>query len=142
MAVLIKINNTLQSVGALRKVSNTLNRTNIDLYKKEGISDLTGTSWEFNDTIILGDFSYGISFYCQGYDSRVYNSLISSPGGTVFPSVPAHLTYVWGADNDETVFMGGWYDEYYRYIVITGGDDVTNPDLIAWLQENATQITQ
>ena len=39
-----------------------------------------------------------------------------------------------------TVWGGSWKNQAYATIEITGGSDVTNSDLILWLEANATQV--
>ena len=146
MAVLMKINNTLQSVGALRKVNNALNRTNIELYKKEGISDLTGTSWQITDSFSTpfassGNVAYEIDFVSNSQNWMVltFSSLTLRYVDTVMsPTVVCTLTVDYETFE---IIDTTWASQPYRIISITGGTDATNQDLIDWLQENATQIT-
>ena len=44
------------------------------------------------------------------------------------------------ADGLSFDFSLKWYNNNYRTIHITGGDDVTNQDLINWLYKNADRI--
>lgn len=140
MAVLMKINNTLQSVGALRKVSNALNRTNIELYKKEGISDLTGTSWEI--TSIACEAGYG-QFDIQGEiaDSDVSTIDFIWIGYAISFDPMSPTPYIQVVDS----IACNQYPTYLavgNIITITGGNDAINTDLIDWITTHATQITQ
>lgn len=97
------------------------------------VSDLTGTTWEFNITI-------------SNYDSGVYN--------INFSSNEQQFTYIQYTDigtdgaiyyNSTRVYVNefppySWIDGAYRTITITGGTDATNATLIAWLENNATLI--
>lgn len=118
----------------------TLNATRV-------ISDLTNTSWYFNETLdhfgigepdgfhigaLVAEFS--VNFYAgnhhpytslghYGYECNLYYEPNYDP---TFNFVPY--------EGDR------WTDEDCRTIWITGGDDVTNPDLISWITQNATQV--
>ena len=104
------------------------------------VSDLTGTRWKFNDIISTSDmpnsnnYAY-IRFSLYKYPYKEWlggtlNSIKNYPG----------LYYTGsGAGQNTQVYNGGWYQEYYRYIYIIGGEYATNIDFINWLESNATQ---
>ena len=99
------------------------------------ISDLTGTTWVFNNSLNISDmFSYYINFTTNGeqktdlyleYRYNDYDDYVEND----------EMWY----DSNKVYNMGTWYNDAYKTITITGGTDATNPDLIAWLESNATQ---
>ena len=103
------------------------------------ITDLTGTTWYFNDTpeASIGEYSINFTSDEQDFTSLRYNYETD-------PTVDFGITY---RDIDLHVYVGaydlldaGWQDEAYRTISITDGTDVTNSDFISWLESNATQV--
>lgn len=100
----------------------------------EPLTDLTGTSWYFNDTLSLPETttSYSLNF-TDGYTSRVGIDIASDHGTN-------HMYYLTPTPYDAYNNMYGWSDVKYRTIAITGGTDATNTSLIDWIQANATQI--
>lgn len=104
------------------------------------LPDLTGTKWVFNNQISMsplqGDsYTFNFDFYMTGDQT--------APGGgfelIVGPDDDFELDYT----NIATAYDDGvWQGEVFSSITITGGTDVTNANLIAWLQANATQIVE
>ena len=101
------------------------------------ITDLTGTKWEWNEEI---SYDGPLNTFTILFDSdgKSFNSLTIDTGDLD----TAIMTY--GRNSGDTqVYTGdGWAKQAYRTIEITGGTDATNPDLISWLQSNATQIIE
>lgn len=129
------------------------------------ITNLTNTKWYFNEALYHNDIgdapeeimlypglekSFNVTFDANNKQYIVIDYYLQSgPGHGSYlnyinsedsdddnPFYPA----VWeGADwSEETGYAScGWNDESYRTITITGGDDVTNPDLITWITANA-----
>lgn len=99
------------------------------------VSDLTGTTWVFNNTIDASDTDFTLNFVSNGYNytgigfNEDGNGDMEYNGG---PSGSAHYIY-------DPFRASPWAAEAYKTIQITGGTDVTNATLIAWLQANATQ---
>ena len=100
------------------------------------VTDLTGTKWEFNSTI-TAESGYGIfsveaeisdttGVWSMLYVGYTFNSELE------WPFVPTANNLVW---------MAGISPPQEQF-TITGGTDVTNTDLIAWLEANATQIIE
>ena len=109
------------------------------------ISDLTGTKWLWNNTIAEIDtggtlYQFALDFasnetdyhswqYAGGVSSGIfvmqirYSTSISVAGTRVYRSN-----------------SGGWQDDNYKTIDITGGTDATNATLISFIEANATQI--
>lgn len=98
------------------------------------IADLTGTTWEINNSINISQSTeYFINF----------TSKTESYTGIVFEENHSEMYYF----NDYLVSIaaysdGLWENEAYQTIEITGGTDATSPDFIAWLQANATQVVE
>lgn len=100
------------------------------------VTDLTGYTWEANDSLNLENpqgFYYNISFNSNNsnFDSI---SFILSPMGK-------ELSY-----DNTNVYVGttgfqpidSWQSDAYKTIIISGGTDATNAQLIAWLEANGT----
>lgn len=104
------------------------------------LSNLTGVELTFNDTLDFtgfnsGDTDFGINF-TSDYDagSRDFTILRVTVGSS------NKLTYAvwnntWTAYNSSS--SNHWGTEGRRNIVISGGTDVTNQDLIDWILANA-----
>lgn len=103
------------------------------------VTDLTNTSWCFNDTISVFSASrYNINFVNYGITyhaiRRGEGSLFVALGGWYESN---------GSESPDTWYYSdsGWRSgNVYRYITITGGEDVQNTTLINWLNNNATQV--
>ena len=105
------------------------------------VTDLTDTMWYFVSppftSSTWGLHLWNISFVSNGTS---YTSLeINSSGGR-----PPLLYMLYKNASDTRVYTDadGWDNEVYRVISITGGNDVTNANLISWLQSVAGQIIQ
>ena len=96
--------------------------------------DLTGTKWKFNEKVNMGSGSYFVDFLSN--DGKFIEIIREGPDLS-FHNVNDEYIWVHGNYSDDD-FM--WTSQRYRTIVIVGGEDVRNPDLIAFLQENATQV--
>lgn len=91
------------------------------------VTDLTGTTWYFNATATPESSGYySINFVSNG-----------SPY-TQFNIEPGYIVYGWNVVYDSS--GSGWYDEAYRTISITGGANVTDDQLIDFIESNATQL--
>lgn len=101
------------------------------------ITDLTNTTWKFNDVPDISTSNSWQIDFTSDYASTKHNGL------KVRISRPNALQYAHGAGITINVFTeGAWVHEEYRTITITGGTDSTNATLISWLQVNATlQVT-
>lgn len=96
-----------------------------------GLTDLTGTTWFINESPnVGGTSSYNINFTSNSanYTSFDINNGIAYVDGRIVA-----IAYDPG--------MSIWFNQNFRTIEITSGTDVTNSNLIAWLQANATQIS-
>jgi len=122
------------------------------------VTDLTGTKWLFNDVCTSAGASSSFNItYISSVDNEERTSL-SSPYlervyrvSTIMLGYSSSGTYI---TSDDLIYSAasegeGWYDTsvnpYVKLstpptIEITGGTDVTNSDLITWLEANATQI--
>lgn len=103
------------------------------------VTNLTGTTWYFNDTIDVSElFNFSITFDSRNFSENLqtYNELMVVYDGPESPKLqygPVLDRYV--SDGQ----AGHWAFEACRTISITGGADATNSGLIAWLQANATR---
>lgn len=97
------------------------------------VSNLTGTKWlikEWPSITASTDTTYNIQFKANNID---YTALrLRNNNG--YNYIYYNTTTVFDSD------LGSWGDyEDYRTITITSGTDVTNVNLISWLEANATQ---
>ena len=99
------------------------------------VTDLTGTTWVFNDTITLPTIEFSFDF--TDLSGQTFNGIM--------PTTTTVLYY--GYINDSGSQDGlmaysnpKWLKTDYQTITITGGTDATNTTLISWLEANATQI--
>ena len=96
------------------------------------ISDLTGTTWVFNDSISAG---------VAGSDYWYINIEIDAHSSSPFDCMRWHFgEYLELGSLQQTVYYNGWINTNYKTWTITGGTDATNSTLIAWFEANATQI--
>lgn len=134
------------------------------------VTNLTGTTWYFNDSVQINGTSiqnngYRIDFTCDNvtykyisaywwFDSGQVQSstpLLKGPSGPQPPGgTGEHLlkyentvsTIVLEGTLSDSGPASNWINQAYRTITITGGDDVANTDLINWLYENATLVSR
>lgn len=103
------------------------------------ITDLTGTKWLFNETLISSsEFSYSIDFK-DLTDENLYDALNHQIVQMM------EMEYNWLNYSNQDVYdfsTSTWINDVYKTIEITGGTDVTNATLISWLERNATQIIE
>ena len=112
------------------------------------ITDLTGTTWVFDDElslpIIIGDYAtFNINFTSNStnYTQLVDNSDSSPLDKSLWLQYNNTLAYEFAEEESVVTIPPTWYNENYKTIQITSGTDVTNSTLINWLQANATQQT-
>ena len=111
------------------------------------VQDLTNTKWVFNTTINVNSgftastsysetpiFPYSLIFIDGNDEQHTALGCASSNG------IRWNIFVYQGDIYNRQAYMGGWVDEAYRTIEITGGTDVTNATLIAWLQASAVQV--
>ena len=96
-------------------------------------SSLAGTTWLINASPAapLADSVYSVEF---ASNNASYARLLFTVNG-------ADFSIMYGVDMAyyRMFGMSVWQNEAYRTVQFTGGADATNPDLIAWLEANATQ---
>ena len=129
---------TTISVSAAEDASNTVSGSvsYTVTVNPAALTNLTGTSWHFNDTVDVSNyFSYNLTFKSAGPAGGVnnYSKLMVADDGPFSPKLEYGGATERYLSNGERVFDLG------RVISITGGTDATNPDLISWLQSNATR---
>jgi len=94
------------------------------------VVDLTGTEWLFNDIIgISSDIEWFINFTSNANSHTGIGLEEHHVEMFYFTDYPVYTT----AYSEDL-----WDDNAYKTISITSGTDVANPDLIAWLSQNAT----
>lgn len=98
------------------------------------VADLTNTTWTFNSTMS------GASDLSQKYitfttaNSAEWSRILYTSSNTV-------MSYKEAIGDWTTVYnSSGWGNQAYRTITISGGNDVTNSTLIAWIEANASQV--
>lgn len=96
------------------------------------ITNLTGTTWVFKDTLTK---------YTGSTVSLRFNSFSISFNTLLFSG-----SSIWRMEyhNDSTttsvyVSNSGWVNDGWKTITITGGSSATNSSLITWFEANATQ---
>lgn len=107
------------------------------------ITDLTNTTWVFNDepnieSDLFVSKSYQLSFISKNitFTNLLYDDNGATNGYLTYGENPRIHAYAYNFDSGYSV---GWTDEAYKTITITGGTDATNSTLISWLEANATQ---
>ena len=104
------------------------------------VTDLTNTTWTFNDTLSLfSGRQINLSFEC---DSDAYTNMSS-----VWQTLEKRLLNYF-SNSSINVYdsgEGGWSDEKYKTVHITGPtsqnlDDTQNSEIIDWFYDNATLI--
>lgn len=97
------------------------------------VTDLTGTTWILNNSIMTRSSGY----YNINFTNN--NASYTNINWTYLDDDDFFALY-YGSTN-VYVYSGGpiWNSENYKTIQITGGTDATNSNLISWLQNNATQ---
>ena len=96
--------------------------------------DLTGTTWVLNSVINLYPYSAYYIYFEDGYSHNTWSILdIDSDGKS------SGLQYKDGKSDTTVYINNSWVNNGYKTITITGGSDVSNPLLVAWLLQNATK---
>ena len=91
------------------------------------VDDLTDTKWVLNSSLNVStqnSFTINFTSNSENYDTFVYGSNT--------------LNYVINSNPGTVYYEGTWSSQSYRIILILNGSDVSNPDLIVWLTNNAT----
>lgn len=115
------------------------------------ITNLTNTTWYFNETLdhcgisnetpehmgAMGELFhsvFNINFTSNNKQYTMFEYELGDPVG---------LGVLYHTENVDIAYhlsgVEGWEDEVYRTITIIGGEDATNPDLITWIISNAYQ---
>ena len=100
------------------------------------LSNLSGTQWLINASIQSPDTTIwaSINFTSNAteFDAMTIYDEMDNPNTIAYRSESLDYPVIVCLDNE-------WDNQNYRAIVITGGADVTNATLIAWLETNAVQ---
>jgi hypothetical protein len=106
-------------------------------HTESGLTDLTGTTWTFNNTISYAiNQSSASNPLSLNFSDGTYNYTKIGDGvsrGSIF------VEFIGGLSN--LVYYGNWQTGAPPTISITGGTDAKNATLIAWFQANATQVS-
>ena len=110
------------------------------------VTDLTDTTWVFNNTIKLSydDTQYNINFTSNSSNFKKFQTYLS-PCTIRYWYSAAATPYVVAAQNQSSVlniYAQDFTNSNYMTIHITGGTDATNTTLITWLEANATQVIE
>lgn len=105
------------------------------------LTDLTNTTWVFNETV---DFS-AMGFPASGYVSNSYTiNFVSNATNYTKMSVSQYSAtsrnISYGYTSAYSSYNNKWTKAEYRTIEITGGTHANNATLIAWLQSTATRV--
>lgn len=99
------------------------------------VSDLTGTTWVINEVVTLAPltsyYSYNINFTSNNASYIAFRFVSDNRFRLNYDSVNAYY------------YFGGsyyWYNDNYRTITISGGNDAVDGSLISWFEANATQV--
>ena len=101
------------------------------------VTDLTNTTWRILEPLKKFD-KKKINFESNGQNFSSIE-VITQPG-EMSTYVALHYDDTTVADGLDFDFNLNWYDQNYRTIHISGGDDVKNLDLINWLYSNANLV--
>lgn len=115
------------------------------------ITNLTNTRWRFNSTPIFdvideaqGTVSYYAKYFLNfntiGTDTstnwiQLHIQRVSSGNHSIYYRYQQYSGVNAYSENNDS-----WRRNFFREILITGGNDVQNSDLIAWLESTATLI--
>lgn len=104
------------------------------------ISDLTDTTWVFNDTVYLNtSLSYFINFNSNNTSYASISLTVGSSSSAMnYVDEQQYMTTVGIGAGGATPTINNWNNNAYKTIYITGGSDVEFLELIAWLMQNAT----
>ena len=111
--------------------------TNHKKIKADTINNLTNTTWYLNGYLNINlDYNYSISFTNNNNNYSHFGI-----GKDINGNQRTNRLYY-----DSTLVFNGysgddWISNNYRIITITGGNDVTNSNLINWLNDNAENQT-
>lgn len=87
-------------------------------------------TWVFNSTIVMEEYgtAYAVDFTSNGSSyNRIYFAGYGSTRLLVYSNSSVYSS------------ANGWFNPSYKTVVITGGTDANNLDLLTWLQANATR---
>ena len=112
---------------------------NFDRKEEEVITNLTGTTWKFNDIITPYPETINLNFRTN-YKEREYIGIAKD-------SEWGNMRYGMASGEGEDVYYdldSKWKgDDLYgqrKTIEILGGEDVTNVEVISWFTEHATRV--
>lgn len=103
------------------------------------VTDLTGTTWVFNDILDLDSFGSikNIDFISNG---KNFVGIMRVSIGNHFTGTQRYLQFTGNPSQQPYNENTYWKVPEYKTIQITGGTDATNSELISCLEANATQV--
>jgi len=134
----------LENEAVQLKVDNLTNTTWIWRYiyfNEESFDDTYNLESKYNISFTSNSSNYTyISFSCNDPDMDIYDLWYCTTStwqqGTWTKVLEAQLSYY-----DQNEYTWTWTNNNYKRITITGGTDVTNPNLIRWLTRYASLVT-
>lgn len=104
-----------------------------------GITNLTNTKWKLKaDPDVSTEFEYDINFVSKENEYAVFKAYAAILDDTTYNLMYGTTTTVYSIEDGES--SGAWSNDGYKTIIITGGDDADDTDLIAWFEANAELI--
>lgn len=130
------------SIDFVNIIDNTIESNDGQLYRKRisqywDETTLEGMTWRFNFSTLYnpgpaGNFNYNITFESNGQTFNSLQGILESSGYNY-----GLLNY---GNQNVVYYSSGWTNQNYKTIKITGGNDVTNQNLITYLTTYATII--
>ena len=99
------------------------------------ITDLTNTKWIGNDTLSISEMKIFKINFINNIDYTHFQIYPFDDDIFLYDTVQ----YM-NSDENTTLeaYRRSWEDTSYKTIIITGGEDATNSELISWLEANGT----
>ena len=103
------------------------------------MTDLTGYTWRANEKLnITESTTYEVNFVSNDEELvRISLSKSGSRQNMSYETEPITLRQTEYSGTDELYF---WSNVAYREVLFTGGTDVTNANLISWLESNGSLV--
>ncbi len=115
----------------------------------KNITDLTGTAWVFNNTLLASPYTgYTKTIHVDITCNNVsYDTMLLMFSYGLEPSIVTGV-YVQNEGESGSVIQiyndstgsvdDGWVNDNYKTITFTGGEDIADSDFVSWVQQNAS----
>ena len=115
----------------------------------KNITDLTGTTWVFNNTLLASPYTgYTKTIHVDITCNNVsYDTMLLMFSYGLEPSIVTSV-YVQNEGESGSVIQiyndstgsvdDGWVNDNYKTITFTGGEDIADSDFVSWVQQNAS----